>query len=179
MSSVQLKNQILCALFATLTSIFSQILLPLPFTPVPINLATLAIFLSAGLLEVKYSVLSQILYLILGFIGLPVFAQFTSGPSILLGPTGGYLIGYVLIALICSFLIQQRKKQTAVSLPLPVIFMIGIFFCYTAGTLWYMYSTHTQLLPSLFLCVFPFLPGDILKIITATILVKKLDRIFI
>jgi len=179
MPSVQLKKQILCALFATLTSIFSQILLPLPFTPVPINLATLAIFLSAGLLGVKDSILSQILYLTLGFVGLPVFSQFTSGPSILLGPTGGYLIGYVLIALICSFLIQQRKKQTGVVLPLPVIFMVGMFFCYISGTLWYMFSTHTQLLPSLFLCVFPFLPGDILKIMAATILIKKLDKIAI
>ncbi|MEA4988514.1 MAG: biotin transporter BioY [Anaerovorax sp.] len=176
MSNLKLKKQILSALFATLTAIFSQILIPLPFTPVPINLATLAIFLSATLLGTTYATLSQILYLLLGLVGLPVFAHFSGGAAIVLGPTGGYLIGYVLIALVSGFLIKQNQKQKYSFLTLPIILSIGMLFCYLPGTLWFMYVTHTKLLPALSLCVFPFLLGDALKIIVATILTKKLKK---
>ncbi len=179
MPSIHLKKQFLCALFATLTAIFSQISIPLPFTPVPINLATLAILLAAALLGVKHAVLSQLLYLLLGLCGLPVFAQFSSGAGILLGPTGGYLIGYLLIALVCGLLMEQKNKGNLRFFPIPFIFCIGIFFCYAAGTWWFMYSTHTPLLPALLSCVLPFLPGDALKIITASILTKKLKQNFI
>ncbi|WP_206459958.1 biotin transporter BioY [Anaerovorax sp. IOR16] len=176
MSNSKLKKQILCALFAALTAIFSQILIPLPFTPVPINLATLAIFLSTTLLGTYYGTLSQILYLLLGLVGLPVFAHFSGGASIVLGPTGGYLIGYVLIALVSGLLIELSQKQGYAFLTLPVALAAGMLFCYLPGTLWFMYVTHTKLLPALSLCVFPFLLGDALKIITATILTKKLKK---
>ena len=85
----------LTALLAAVTAACSWISVPLPFTPVPINLATLAVFLAGGLLGAKYGSISIITYVLLGAIGVPVFNSFTGGIGIITGPTGGYIIGYI------------------------------------------------------------------------------------
>lgn len=163
------KHLIPAALFAALTAVFSQISVPLPFTPVPVNLATLSFFLAGGLLGPKYGLLSQIVYMCLGLVGLPVFAQFTSGPAILLGPTGGYIIGYGLGAFICGFAAGLQKPLKSA-----LLFFAGLLACYAAGTLWFMYSTGNGLISALSMCVLPFLPGDALKITAAVLLVRRL-----
>lgn len=175
MSNIKLNKLILCAFFAAFTAVCSQIAIPLPFTPVPINLATLSVFLSGIFLGAKYGTLSQIVYLLLGLVGLPVFSHFSSGPAIVFGPTGGYLIGYALAAFLIGLLTQKHRKFCTAFFPLVLILSFGLLLCYIAGTLWFMYLTKTNLLPALSLCVLPFLPGDALKIIAATLLAKKLD----
>ena len=79
-----------CALFAALTAILSQIAIPIG--PVPINLATLAVFIAGGLMGPVWGAVSMIVYVALGAVGVPVFAMFTGGISIIVGPTGGYII---------------------------------------------------------------------------------------
>src|SRR3712207_1750584 len=90
----KLKGMIFAALFAALTAACAWFKVPLPFTPVPITLQTLAVLLSGAMLGAYYGALSMIIYLILGAIGLPVFAGGGSGFGSLLGPTGGYLLSY-------------------------------------------------------------------------------------
>ena len=168
------KKMILCALFAALTAVCSMISIPLPFTPVPINLATLSVFLAGGLLGSRYGALSQLVYVLLGAIGLPVFHSFTGGLSILTGPTGGYIIGYIAAAWLIGFLIEKLGNDFYKI----IISMIeGLIICYTLGTLWFMYITSTGLTAALMMCVVPFLIGDAIKIIAAAILVKRLHKL--
>lgn len=167
---------ILCGLFAALTAILSQIILPLPFTPVPINLATLSVLLSGGLLGARWGFFSQVVYILVGACGLPVFAGFSGGLHAVAGPTGGYIVGYAVAAFLAGFLMYGRcAAPVSKTLLRPILAMIAATLaCYLLGTVWFMYQTHTGLMASLIACVFPFLPGDALKIAAAVLLVRTL-----
>lgn len=167
------KKLILCALFAALTAVCSMIFIPLPFTPVPINLATLSFFLAGGLLGSKGGAISQGVYVILGAIGLPVFTGFTGGFGIIAGPTGGYIIGYVAGAWLIGFLTEKVGQSFFKNI---VSMIAGLAVCYILGTLWFMHLTSAGLVESLLLCVVPFLIGDAVKIAAGAILVRKLHR---
>ncbi|MEG0829443.1 MAG: biotin transporter BioY [Anaerovoracaceae bacterium] len=166
---------LICALFAALTGVFSAISIPLPFTPIPVNLATLSVFLAGGLLGTKYGTISQTVYLALGAIGVPVFHSFTGGIGILVGPTGGYILGYVLAAYVIGLISSKNPKNKITVLAIAMVF--GIAACYALGTVWFMISTGTGLTASLISCVIPFLPGDGLKIVASCLLIKKLRPI--
>lgn len=165
------KIMILIAFFAALTGVLSQIAIPIP--PVPINLAMFSVFLAGSLLGSKYGALSQLIYVLLGAIGLPVFSSFSSGIGIIVGPTGGYIIGYIVAAWVTGWIISKiGRKHVA----LIIAITTGLLLCYTLGTSWFMFITKTSLLQSLTLCVFPFLIGDAIKIIVASILTPILNR---
>lgn len=164
---------LISALFAALTAVCSFISIPLPFTPVPVNLATLSVFLAGGLLGWKYGAVSQIVYLILGAAGVPVFHNFTGGLGILTGPTGGYIVGYVAAAFLTGWLLDHCRRPNSIPI-LAGSMLAGLCACYFLGTIWFMLLSHSALFPALLACVFPFLPGDALKIIAACLLIKKL-----
>lgn len=168
------KKLILCALFAALTAICSMIVIPLPFTPVPINLATLSVFLAGGLLGARGGAVSQIVYVILGAVGLPVFAGFTGGFGIITGPTGGYIVGYVAAAWLVGLMTEKLGHGYYKSI---VSMIAGLAVCYTLGTLWFMHITSTGLAAALMMCVAPFLLGDAIKIAAGSILIKKLHHL--
>ncbi len=179
------KPLILSSFFAALTGIASMISIPLPFSPVPVNLALLSVYLAGGLLGAKNGAISQIIYILMGAVGLPVFHNLTGGLAVLTGPTGGYIIGYVLAAYLVGFFysfINNRSSKKNYSNPmcnlksmgLTVGILIGLTTCYTLGTLWFIYLTDSTIPSALLLCVIPFLPGDALKIIAALFLIKKL-----
>lgn len=96
------------------TAICAVISVPLPFSPVPVSLATLAVLICGGLIGPKCGSLSQIVYLLLGAIGVPIFHNFTGGMGILLGPTGGFLFGYIFMAFVFGLLaeIVLKSKRT-------------------------------------------------------------------
>ena len=167
------KKIILCALFAALTSVLSQISIPLPFTPVPINLATVSVFMAGGLLGAKEGAISQVIYVIIGAIGVPVFANFTAGLGIVVGPTGGYIAGYIVSAIIVGIIVKKLGDNMYSYI---VAMSVGILGCYFIGTAWFMYLTKSELIEALLMCVVPFLVGDILKIILSAFLVKKLKK---
>jgi biotin transport system substrate-specific component len=173
-SRLRLYPLILCALFAALTVAGAIIQIPLPFTPVPISLATLAVYLAGGLLGAKYGALSQVVYILLGGVGLPVFSNFQGGIGVIAGPTGGYIIGYVAAALIVGLIAGNGRRPPARKLTVAMI--SGTAACYALGTAWFMISTGTSLSAALSLCVVPFLIGDILKILAAILLIKTLKR---
>lgn len=187
---------ILSGLFAALTAVCTMISIPLPFTPVPVNLATLSMFLAGGLLGAKYGALSQTIYTLIGAIGLPVFSNFTGGIGKLVGPTGGYIIGYIAGAFVVGIVTQrsmqyfakkdtlnrtakpQGKINAAVIQILLLAFsmLIGMIVCYALGTAWFVFSTNTNIASALVLCVYPFIVGDVLKITAATMLCAKLRK---
>lgn len=167
------KKLILCALFAALTAVCSMISIPLPFTPVPINLATLAFFLAGGLLGSRDGAISQVVYVILGAIGVPVFHSFTGGLGILTGPTGGYIIGYIAAAWLIGFMIEKWGHGFIKYI---ISMIAGLAVCYALGTAWFMYLTSNGLAAALMMCVVPFLIGDGLKIIAASVLVNRLHK---
>ena len=168
------KQMILCALFAALTAVCSMISIPLPFTPVPINLATLSVFLAGGLLGSKNGAVSQLVYVILGAVGLPVFHSFTGGFGVLAGPTGGYLIGYVAAAWLIGFMLEKLGHGFIKNM---IGMITGMAICYMLGTLWFMYLTSTGLAAAMMLCVVPFLIGDAIKIVAGSFLVEKLHKL--
>lgn len=140
--------------------------IPVPFSPVPLTLTNFAVFLAVYILGTKNAVLSVLIYLLLGTAGLPVFSSFTGGPSKLAGPTGGYLIGFIFLALIHGmFLAKQPDSKTASAAGM----ITGMILCYTIGTAWLAFQTGTGYTEAAFLGVIPYLPGDIIKMILALI----------
>lgn len=166
-----LKKMILCALFAAFTAVCSQIALPLPFTPVPVNLATLSVITAGVLLGAQAATVSQLVYLLAGAVGLPVFARFQGGIAVLLGPTGGYLIGYVAAAFITGWISENRNGQFFWHC---IAMAAGVAACYFFGTVWYIVLTHSSPAAALIMAVIPFLPGDGLKILAGAFLAKSL-----
>ena len=109
MEKNKLKGMVFAALFAALTAAVAWFKIPLPFTPVPITLQTLAVLLSGAMLGAYYGALSMIIYLALGALGLPVFAGGSSGIGALLGPTGGYLFSYPIASFVIGKMLEKKK----------------------------------------------------------------------
>lgn len=162
---------IFAALMCALCCVLSQVQFPLP--PVPVSLALLAVHLCGTLLPARLSAAALGAYVLLGAAGLPVFAGFLGGPSALFGPTGGYLFGYILCAVLEGRLLE-RLPFTRRTLFLSMA--LGTLACYTLGTVWFMALTGTKWWASLTMCVFPFIPGDALKIILAVSVSMRLRK---
>lgn len=138
----------------------------LPIGAVPISLTNLAIYFSLYVLGTKYGCVSYLVYLLIGFIGVPVFSGFTSGPGKLLGPTGGYLIGFIPMALVAGILIDKFFSKRIVCL----LGMIGgTIIAYAFGTLWLAYQAGMDWKAALMAGVIPFVPGDLAKMVLAMI----------
>ena len=163
-SANKTKYMALTGLMTAVICILAPFSVVLPFSPVPVSLCTLAIYLAAIVLGMKRGVISVLLYLLLGFAGLPVFAGFTGGAGKLLGPTGGYIIGYLFLALICGFFVD---KWSCKSLPCLVGMTLGTFVCYGFGTFWLAYQSSLVLSAAFTASVLPFLPTDFIKIMLA------------
>ena len=172
---------LLAALMAAVCAVCSWVSIPLPFTPVPLNLGTLAVFLAGGILGWKYGSISMIVFGLLGAAGLPVFHGFTGGLGIITGPTGGYIAGYIIAAFLIGLMTdtyfknRRTKGSKAVVCAILALAMVqGLAACYALGTAWFMHISGTGLKASLVMCVVPFLPGDAVKIAAAVVLVRKL-----
>lgn len=172
-ASVQIRSAVLCGLFAAITAVFSQI--SLPIGPVPSSCSLIAVFLAGLFLPVKTAALSQVVYLLLGVVGVPVFAGFQSGAARLAGPTGGYLIVYPVIALILSLaMLLYDKKLVQKALAARAAYVVGVLLlslviCYATGTAWFTVFSGSGFRKALTLTVIPFIAGDIVKIVLCTV----------
>lgn len=145
--------------------------LSIPTAPVPFSLGVFAVALAGALLPPASSVASVLVYILLGTVGIPVFANFTAGPQILAGPTGGYIVGYLFLALGLS-LATASSQRLAVQMGLSLA-SLAVF--YAIGTAWFAFVTGNSFVTGLLYCVVPFLLFDLVKI-TAALSVAKLVK---
>ena len=149
----------------------------IPVGPVPLSLCTLFLYLTAWLLGPKQAAAAATVYVLMGAAGLPVFSGFMGGLGHLAGPTGGYIAGYLPLSVICALFVEKFPARRWMHL---AGMAAGTTVLYAIGTVWFCLQTGTGLLSGLALCVLPFLPGDLLKMLIALLLGptlrKRLER---
>jgi|SRR6056297_117717 len=161
------KYLILTGLFAALTSIGAYIYIPLPISPVPITIQNFFVFTAGSVLGKKYGFLSQIIYLLIGAIGLPVFAGGTGGIGILFGPTGGYIFGF----LIAAYIAGLGENKFLIKL---LYMLLGLTAIYVLGITGLILITKVNLINAVTIGVLPFIIGDLLKVLLSASLSVKL-----
>lgn len=161
----------LSALLCALCAVLSQIQIPLP--PVPVSLSLLAVHLCGALLGKRWGAAAIGAYVILGAVGVPVYAGFCGGVSVLFGPTGGFLFGYIL----CAYAVGALTKKLGFTRRnLMLAMAAGTLLCYAMGTVWFSLTTGANLAGSLSACVLPFIPGDLIKILLGAMLCLRLEK---
>jgi len=161
-------------MFAALTAVGAWISFPLPFSPVPVAFANLFVLLSGVILGKWLGSLSQVVYVSLGVAGVPVFAGFTAGPGVLAGPTGGYLAGYVLAAFVAGALVQYLPRAVP-DIPRIIAGLVtGGLALYVPGIIWLAANLDINVPAALVAGFYPYLPGDALKVVVATVLSASL-----
>lgn len=169
-----LRQMVYAALFGALTAIGSYIIIPLPLSPVPITLQTFFTGLAGALLGSYTGALSQIVYVLLGLIGLPVFSGGKAGLGILLGPTGGYLIGFILGAYVIGKIVEAKRDAGYAWTVLAVL--VGFLVIYTLGVTQLALVGHLSIIKALLLGMVNFLIGDALKIAAIAWITPKLRK---
>ncbi len=160
---IDTKSITIIGLMAAVTCIMGPLSLAIPVSPVPISLTNLAVYFAIYVLGMKRGTASYLIYLLIGLVGVPVFSSFTSGPAKLLGPTGGYLIGFIFMALICGFFIDKWNNRLINFVGM----VLGTIVCYGFGTAWLAYQASMGFGAALAAGVIPFIPGDLTKIVIA------------
>lgn len=167
MRNEKITNLTLIGLMAAVTCILGPLSIVIPISPVPISFTNLAIYFTVILLGGKKGTICYLVYLLIGFVGVPVFSGFTSGPAKLLGPTGGYLIGFIFMAMISGFFVDKFSGKIYMYV---LGMVLGTIVTYALGTAWLAYQANMTFEQALFAGVIPYIIGDIVKIIIATIL---------
>lgn len=158
------------AAFTALIAIGGWISITIPFLPlVPFTLQTLFLLLAASVMK-KYAVLPAALYLLLGICNLPVFHNGTAGIGVLLGPTGGYIIGFIPAAIIAGFLFEKSWKYSGIAGVIAATIAI-----YAIGIAWLSVSTGMPVFAAIMIGAIPFIPGDILKSTAVLIIGKRIS----
>ncbi len=154
--------------FALLTALAAQAVIPLPFTPVPITGQTFTVLLAGAALGGTLGAASMALYLLLGAVGLPFFAEGSSGWEVVRGATGGYLVGFIVAAWVVGKLAERRQDRTvATAIPL---FLLGSVVIYLFGVPWLAASLGVSSTEAMELGLVPFIVGDLLKVAIAGLL---------
>lgn len=159
----------------TMTALFAAmicVMAPWSFSAgaVPITLATLAIYLASLVLGWKRATAAVVIYILLGAVGVPVFSNLTGGLQKLVGPTGGYIAGYIPLALIAGLIADRLENAWGYVIAL----LAGTLALYALGTAWFCVSLGKDLGYAMGVCVLPFMPGDAIKVALATIIAIKL-----
>lgn len=158
------RSLTLTALYAAIICILSPWVIPL--SAVPITLGSFAVYVVSGVADLKKAFAAVGIYIILGAVGLPVFSGFQGGFQVVAGPTGGFIVGYLVMTLVICLLKGKIK--------LVFTYCIGTIALYAVGTAWYMVYTGAGVISAMVACVAPFLAVDAIKIALACGLVPKL-----
>ncbi len=165
----QKKNRVSQASTLTMVALMAAVLcilspFSIPVGVVPVSLSTFGLYLTVLILGRKKATVVCMIYLLLGFIGIPVFSGFSGGSAKLFGPTGGYLFGYLLLTTVAGLIVDKFPKNR-------LLCVLGLFLgtvcCYTAGTAWLAFQMKIRFAEAFGIGVVPFLPGDIIKLILA------------
>ena len=158
------QSLVLTALMTAVTCILAPMSIPIPFSPVPLTLTNFVLEISIFLLGWKKATASFIIYLLLGLCGLPVFSGFSGGVGKFAGPTGGYLIGFILLTVIGGLFAEHfHWKRSACTVGM----VLGMAVTYAFGTAWLCLQLNLSFTAGLFTGVIPYLPGDAVKIALA------------
>ena len=174
MSNKKIKDMSLVALFSAIIVICSLITIP---SVIPFTLQTFAVFLCLNILGAKKGIISILIYILLGVVGLPVFSGFNGGIGALLNVTGGYIIGFIFSALVFWLITSIFNKKTRKIVNLIASFA-GLIVCYIFGTLWYVLlfvkkGDSISFASAFTICVLPFIIPDILKIVLSVVISEK------
>jgi biotin transport system substrate-specific component len=164
------KGLVYAALFGALTTVGAFIVIPLP--PVPITAQTFFLNVAAVLLGGSLGAVSQFIYVMLGIVGIPVFAGGKAGLGVIFGPTGGYLLGFIIAAFVIG-MINQMKKSAGIFWHI-FSMLIGMMIIYFLGSLQLSLVAKMSFQKALAVGVLPFIPGDIIKILLAAIICSRL-----
>lgn len=167
------KKMVLVALFAAVLAVLAQVSIPTPWG-IPITGQLLGVFLAGAVLGGRLGFLTMVVYLFLGAFGLPVFAQAKGGLPVILGPTGGYLLGFALGVFILGRIVEASSKAGTARLAAGML--ICLLVAYGLGTLQFALVTGRTFGEAVMLAVIPYLPFDLVKVAIAVPLGKVLRR---
>lgn len=161
------------ALFAAVICVVAPF--SIPFGAIPVSLTNFVLYFSLYFLGWKKGMVTYLVYLLIGTSGFPVFSGFTGGISKLAGPTGGYLIGFIALMIIAGWFIEHFPRNIWLCI---LGMVLGTVITYGIGTFWFCFSTQTTVSQALIVCVIPFLPWDLIKIVfTACIAPRFITKI--
>lgn len=171
MSKGRVEAYLRGAMIAALTAVCAQVMIPLG--AVPVNLALVPLLMGAALLPGRYALVPACLYALMGMIGLPVFAGFAGGIGVLMGPTGGYIIGYIPCVWVAAALLGRSRTFLRRCLAMGC----GAAACYLLGAGWMLLGRFVPPENVLLVGVLPFVPGDVLKILLAADLSARMEGV--
>ncbi|MBG9802933.1 biotin transporter BioY [Brevibacillus laterosporus] len=157
-----LRTYMVIAIFTAISAVFAQITIPLPI--VPITGQTLAVGLVATVLGSRYGTISMILYAVLGAIGVPVFSGFSGGPQVLIGPTGGFIFGFIATAFIMGYLLEKTKYTFTMAL---LANLLGMVVTFLFGVTQLKLVLNLSWAGAMAAGVTPFIAGGVIKAVLA------------
>lgn len=159
------------SLMTAMICVIAPFSIAIPISPVPASMANLIIGITIYVLGMKKCLISTLLYLLIGMIGMPVFSGFMGGVGKVFGPTGGYLVGYMVFVIIGGIFVERYRERTMIQ-----FFGLGIGMCgcYLLGTIWLMYQSKMTFVGALTVGVVPFLLTDMIKLFFVVLLGKQL-----
>lgn len=164
------KEMTVCAVLCAALCVVCPFMVPVG--AVPVTLATFAVCCIGAVAGLKRGLIAVALYLLIGAVGVPVFAGFRGGVSVFASPTGGFLVGYLLLVAAVGFTSDRTDSRAA----LCGAFCGGTVLLYLLGGVWYALSAHVSFFAALAVCALPFLPFDAVKIAAATMLSPRMKK---
>ncbi len=167
------RNYILCAFFTAIIAVCSWITIPLA---VPVTLQTFAVFAALEIMGGKWGTVSICIYILLGVVGAPVFSGFRGGIGVLLGATGGYVVGFIALGLVWWAITSLLGRGITIDI---LAMLVGLIVCYSIGTFWFVtvYTKSVSFSEAMKWCVIPFIIPDLFKLIIAFTVSEKVKKI--
>lgn len=173
-NKVNVQDMTKIALCVTILCISSYLIIPLPFTPIVLSLHTIMVNLIGLILKPKQAGYTLAVYILMGLIGLPVFSGGSAGPEKLFGPTGGFYFGFLFAAIVISLL--KGHKNSVIRYALVTIFL-GLPIQHLCAILMMCFNNGFNITAAVMTVSVPFIPGDIIKCIVASILGVALNKV--
>ncbi len=170
MKTISVHTMSYCALSAAIMCILGPMSISIGI--IPLSFTNLVIYISIFVIGTKNTVISYLTYMLLGIFGLPVFSGYSGGVAKILGPTGGYIIGFIFMALICGYFKNKFKNKVIIILG----FIIATFVAYIFGTAYFVFSSNSSIKYAIAVCVAPFIIGDIIKILISIYVGQAMNK---
>ncbi len=172
-----IQNLVSYGLFAAMLCIFAP--MSVPIGPIPISLTNLVLYIAIFIIGTKGTCISFVVYMLLGIVGLPVFSGYSGGPMKVVGPTGGYLVGFIPMIIVMGIIYKKiaSRMKLVPDVLITILGMIaGTLIAYALGTLWFMYQMDCELAYALSVCVIPFIPFDLGKMMIANVVGRAVRK---